>query len=55
MAKLIYCGLEVKELRYYIDVWTNALGKGIESPYRPASYALNFINVVQVHGWLSHK
>ena len=38
-------------LHYYIHFQTNALGKGIESPFSP-SYGLNSITTALLHGWL---
>ena len=54
VANVLDCGLEVSEfelqLRCYVQFWTNALGKGINS--LSLSYGLNSITAVLLQEWL---
>ena len=53
----LHCGIVISEFelqsRYYIHLWTNTLGKGM-NPH-PPSYGLNSTTAVLLEEWLWHK
>ena len=55
MGKALDFGIVVSELelqsRYYVHLWTNTLGKGVD-PIYPSSYGLNSTTTVLLKGWI---
>ena len=57
MVKVLDCGIVVNEfelqLHYYINFWTDTLGKGNEPSY-PSIYGLDSTTTVLLEGWFWH-